>query len=121
MRSRWAAANPSSTTAPQTASSSSCNIEAANARCRSSKAGMPALLSHDALRLRRFVEQHRERRHVGVPFNERRHAAEECQRLGVKRPHLPRNARAMVVDADRAPALEIAHLVTREVDLADAL
>src|SRR5216117_1296134 len=121
MRSRSAAANPSSTTAPQTASSSSCSIEAANARCSSSKAGMLALLAHETLRLRRFVEQHRERRHVGVPFDERRHAPEECQRLGVKRPHLLRNARAVVVDADRAPVLEFAHLVTREVDLADAL
>src|SRR5207247_7666320 len=121
MRSRSAAANPSSTTAPQTASSSSCSIEAANARCSSSKAGMLALLAHETLRLRRFLEQHRERRHVGVPFDERRHAAEECQRLGVNRPHLLRTARAVAADADRAPALEVANRVTPEVELADAL
>src|SRR5437667_9454575 len=121
MRSRSAAANPSSTTAPQTASSSSCSIEAANARCSSSKAGMLALLAHETLRLRRFVEQHRERRHAGVPFDERRHAAEECQRLSVKRPHLMRNARAVVVDADRAPVLDFAHQVTREAELVEAL
>src|SRR3989449_11744204 len=121
MRSRSAAANPSSTTAPQTVSSSSCSIEAANARCSSSKAGMRALLAHEALRLRRFVEQHRERRHVGVPFDERRHAAENGERLGIERPPLARDARAVVVDADRASVLELAHLVTREVDLADAL
>src|SRR2546428_13474102 len=118
MRSRSAAANRSSTTQSQTASSSSRNIEAANARCRSSKAGMRALLAHDALRLRRFVEQQRERWHVGVPFDERRHADEECQRLGVKRPHLPRNARAVVVDADQAPVLEVAHRETRELTIA---
>src|SRR5216684_6895380 len=121
MRSRSAAANPSATTAPQTASSSSWSIEVANARCSSSKAGMRALLAHDALRLRRFVEQHRERRYVGVPFDERRHAPENGERLGIERPHLARDTRAVVVDADRAPVLEVAHLVTREVDLADAL
>src|SRR5882762_3907167 len=120
MRSRSAAVNPSSTMAPQTASSSSCSIEAANARCNSSKAGMRVLLAHDALRLRRFVEQHRERRHIGVPLDERRHAAEECERLGVKRPHLLRNARAVVVDADRAPVVELAQPVAGEMNLADA-
>src|SRR6266851_3546365 len=38
--------------------------------------------------MRRLLEQHRHGRHVGVPFDECRHRAEECERLRIERPHL---------------------------------
>src|SRR5919201_5482502 len=100
MRIRSAALKPSSTTCGQTASASSASIAALNACCSSRNASMGELRVHDFLRLRGFLEQYCERRHIGVPFDERRHAPEERHRLRVERPDFGRDTRAVIVDAD---------------------
>src|SRR6266852_8306652 len=56
--------------------------------------------------MRRLLEQHRHRRHVGVPFDERRHRAEARERLGVERPHFRRDARAVIVDEQRSGVVD---------------
>src|SRR5881409_3454537 len=43
----------------------------------------------------RLLEQNRHGRHVRVSFDERRHPAEERERLGVERPHIRGDARAV--------------------------
>src|SRR6266568_3847745 len=54
----------------------------------------------------RLLEQHRHGRHVGVPFDERRHRTEARERLGIECPHLRRDARAVIVDAKRSRSEE---------------
>src|SRR6516165_9114753 len=68
---------------------------------------------------RGFADKDRERRQVGVPFDQSGNRAKSRQRLGVKLPDFGDDARAMVVDAQRAAALELPDAVAGEVDLAD--
>src|SRR5574340_785578 len=70
-------------------------------------------------RLRRFTEQHLERRYLGIPLDQRRHGAEAIESLGVQGPHDRQDTRAVVVDAQHAPIIEFTHGVPSEMDLAD--
>src|SRR6266571_7714072 len=65
-----------------------------------------------------LLEQRRHGWHVGVPFDERRHRAEARERLGIERPHFRRDARAVVVDAQRSRVVEPPEGMTGEMDLA---
>src|SRR5712692_3195173 len=67
---------------------------------------------------RRLVHKHFERRHVGIPFDERRHRAETRERFCVERPDLRRDARAVIVDAEHPSAVEPPLGVPRNMDLA---
>src|SRR6266850_7767731 len=112
MRSRSGALKASSAISGQTPRSYSRSRAPAKARCTSSSAGIG---------MRGFLEQHGERWHVGVPLDERRPWTEERQRLGIKRPHLGRDPRAVIVDADRAAVFELAHPVPGKMELGDRL
>ena len=68
----------------------------------------------------RLGHQDVERRNIGVPFNQRRYRAEACQRFRVECPHLGGDTRAMIVDSQCAPVIELPDGVTREMDLADS-
>src|ERR1051325_6292757 len=81
---------------------------------------MMRLRIHDLLRFGRLFHQHRKRRHVGVPLDQRRHWPKQVDGAGIELPHLVANAGSVVVDADRAPILEWAQAVAGEMDLADA-
>src|SRR2546422_2946578 len=105
----------------QTLRSYSRSTAPAKARCSSSSPGNGALPSQDALSTRGLVQKNAERRHIRVPLDERRPRTEEGHRLGVKRPHLGCDARAVIVDADRAAVFELAQPVSGEMELADGL
>src|SRR6516164_3865327 len=68
---------------------------------------------------RGLVDEDGEGRQVGVPFDQGGDRAEARQRLGVQFPDLWNYARAVVVDAQHAAALELPDAVAGEVDLAD--
>src|SRR5688572_4736310 len=121
MRKRSAAVKPPSTMWPQTASSFSDSMNAPNACCSSRNAGIGRLRAHDALGMRGFFKQHRERGYLRVPLDQRWHAPEQRHRLGIERPDLLADTRAVVVDADRAAIVELAQRVPSEMNLADAI
>src|SRR5216684_7476131 len=119
---RAAGSMPSATTwAPALASSRATTLRS-TARWSSSSDGAGAftfdLLEHGG-GTRRLVDQHFERRHVGVPFDEGRHRAEARERRRVERPDLGRDARTVIVDAKRAAVFELPRGVSGEMDLAD--
>src|SRR3989449_5664597 len=66
----------------------------------------------------RLIEQHCHGRHVGVPFDQRRHPAEERERLGIESPHFRCDARAVIVDEQRSGVVEPPEGMTGEMDLA---
>src|SRR5438093_11909181 len=66
----------------------------------------------------RLLEQHRHGRHVGVPIDQRRHPAEERERLGIESPHVRCDARAVIVDEERSGVVEPPEGMTGEMDLA---
>ena len=68
---------------------------------------------------RRFVEEGFERRQFRVPFNEGRDRAETRQRFGIELPNFRDDARAVVVDPQYSPAVELPDVVAGKVDLAD--
>src|SRR6516225_9293522 len=68
---------------------------------------------------RGLVDEDRQGRQVGVPFDQSGDRAKSRQRLSVKFPDLGNDARAVIVDAQRAAALEVPDGVAGEVDLAD--
>src|SRR5712692_670723 len=109
------------TWAPASVSSRAMTLRR-TARWSSSSDGAGAftlyLLEHGGS-TRRFVDQHVERRHIGVPFDEGRHRAEARERRRVERPDLGRDARTVIVDAKRAAVFELPRAVSGEMDLAD--
>src|SRR5438132_11243975 len=121
MRSRSGALKASSAMQSQTPRSYSRSRAPAKARCSSSSAGKLLLPFQNALGVRRLLEQHGKRRYLSVPFDQRRARPEERDRLGIQRPHLGRDARAVIVDADRAAVFELAHTMSREMELAKRL
>src|SRR5215472_2856392 len=68
---------------------------------------------------RGLVDEDRESRQVGVPFDQSGDRAKSRQRLCVQFPDLGDDARAVIIDAQRAAALELPDAVAGEVDLAD--
>src|SRR5215472_1555244 len=68
---------------------------------------------------RGLVDEDGEGRQVGVPFDQSGDRAKSRQRLGIELPDLGDDAFAVIVDAQRAAALELTNAVAGEVDLAD--
>src|SRR5215472_5131475 len=68
---------------------------------------------------RGLVDEDRESRQVGVPFDQGGNRAKSRQRLGIEFPDLGDDARAVIIDAQRAAALELPDAVAGEVELAD--
>src|SRR5262245_39174674 len=66
-----------------------------------------------------LVNEDGEGRQVGVPFDQSGKRAKSRQRLGVKFPDLRDDARAVIIDAQRATALELPNAVAGEMDLTD--
>src|SRR6516165_10200344 len=92
------------------------------ARWISSSLGIGDLLSGTVEQprgARGLVDEDRERRQVGVPLDQGRNRAKSRQRLGVEFPDLGDDARAVIIDAQRAAALELPDAVAGEVELAD--
>src|SRR6266699_6032261 len=107
--SRSAELMPASTTCAEIPRSSWTMRLARSARWSSSSegaAGSTFRLVDQRGGMSRLLEQHRHGRHVGVPFDQRRHRAEKRERLGIERPHFRRDARAVVVDAQRSRSEE---------------
>src|SRR5205823_8391069 len=67
----------------------------------------------------RFLEQYGKRRDVVIPFDERRTRPESRERFFVEPPHVGGNARAVIVDAQRASVRQLPNRVTGQMDLAD--
>src|SRR5688572_9505165 len=105
----------------QTAASFSDSMKAPNACCSLRNAGIGWLRGHDALGMRGFFKQHRDWGYARVPLDQRWHAPEQRHRLGIERPDLLADTRAVVVDPDRAAVVELAQRMPREMNLADAL
>src|SRR5215475_12199620 len=90
------------------------------ARCSSSSVGTARLLfcqSEKRTGMLRLAEQHVERRHVVVPFDQRRHRTEPCERLPVQRPDLRNYARAMIIDTQGTAVVKRPHAVAGKMDL----
>src|SRR6266702_6061018 len=122
--SRSAELMPASTTCAEIPRSSWTMRLARSARWSSSSegaAGSTFRLVDQRGGMRRLLEQHRHGRHVGVPFDQRRHRAEARERLCVERPHFRRDARAVIVDADCSRLVDPPDAVTGEMDLAHRL
>src|SRR5947209_623748 len=120
--SRSAGLMPASTTCAEIPRSSWTTRLARSARWSSSSEGAAVStfrLVDQRGGMSRLLEQHHHRRHVGVPFDQRRHWAEKRERLGVKRPHVRRDARAVIVDAEQPSALELSHGMAGKMDLGD--
>src|SRR6185503_20918037 len=77
-------------------------------------------VSRDGVGAARLVDQHVERRQVGIPLDERGRTAEPRDGDGVERPHLVADTCVVRVDQQLA-ALELADAVAGEVDLADTV
>src|SRR5712692_905543 len=119
--SRSAGLMPASTTCAEIPLSSWTTRLARSARWSSSSEGAAVStfrLVDQRGGMSRLLEQHHHGRHVGVPFDQRRHRAEERERLGIERPHFRRDARAVVVDAQRPGVVELPEGMTGEMDLA---
>src|SRR5262249_4376067 len=67
----------------------------------------------------RLAEQHVERRHVGVPFDQGRNRTEPAERFAIQRPYLRDDPRAVIVDAQSAAVVERSHAVAGEMDFPD--
>src|SRR5712692_7271081 len=119
---RAAGSMPSATTWPPASASSSATMLRRIARWSSSSDGA-GVFTIDFLErggsTRRLVDQHFERRHSGVPFDEGRHRAEAPERGRVERPDLGHDARTVIVDAKRTAIFELPDGVAGEMDLAD--
>src|SRR5712692_6568787 len=119
--SRSAELMPASTTCAEIPRSSWTTRLARIARWSSSSEGVAVStfrLVDQRSGMNRLLEQHRHGRHVGVPFDQCRHPAEECERLGIERPHFRCDARAVIVDEQRSGVVEPPEGMTGEVDLA---
>src|SRR5262245_2871526 len=121
MPSRSAAVNPASPTRPPMASTCPESRKAANACWSSRNAGMPLRSVHDLLCVRGFLDQHRECGQVRVPFDERRHLSKQGYGLGVEGPDCLADARAVIVDPDRAAVVELTKRVPRQMDFPDPI
>src|SRR5437660_1272299 len=107
--SRSAGLKPASTTCAEIPRSSWVTRLARSARWSSSSEGAAGSIfrlfdQHGSTR--RLLEQHRHGRHVGVPFDERRHRAEARERLRVERPYFRGHARAVIVDEQRSRVVD---------------
>ena len=80
--------------------------------------GPPAAIRRS--RARRFVEQHRQRRQVGVPFDQGRAPAEALHDVGEQRPHAIAHPRTVIVDQDGL-AVGVVHGMAGEMVLGDRL
>src|SRR6266705_1933854 len=119
--SRSAGLTPASTTCAEIPRSSWTTRLARIAHWSSSSEGVAVSISRlfdHRGGVSRLLEQHRHGRHVGVPFDQRRHPAEERERLGIERPHCRCDARAVIVDEQRSGVVEPPEGMTGEMDLA---
>src|SRR6516164_2648634 len=66
-----------------------------------------------------LVNEDSQGRQVSVPFDQSGDRAKSRQRLGVQFPDLADDARAVIVDAQQAAALELPDAMASEVDLTD--
>src|SRR5688572_214508 len=99
--------------------SSSASSAARNPACSSDSDDIVRSTRREpSLRLRRLLEQHRERRYVGVPLHKRRHGAVPLYGALVQRPDLLADARAMIVDQERL-AIGLVDGVAGQMNLAD--
>src|SRR5207244_4139570 len=91
------------------------------ARCISSSVGTgaPFFAGNERGRSACFLKQNVERRHVIVPFDQRRDRAESCDGLPVKRPDLLADPGTVIVNPERAAVREASNAVTGEVDFPD--
>src|ERR1700687_2411025 len=102
---------PATMPSPASAAASPDIVAAATPRWISTSDGI-AMLVEDRLALRRFVQQHVERRNVGVPLEQGRLRPETLDRGAVQRPN--RSCDPRPVRADQARP---AGVVPGEVDL----
>src|SRR6516225_9083807 len=122
MPSRTCGGSPSERMWRAAGASSPAMILRPTARWISSSVGIGDLLPgavEERRGARGLVDQDREGRQVGVPFDQRGDCAKSRQRLGVKLPDLGDDARTVIIDAQRAAALELPNAVAGEVNLAD--
>src|SRR3989442_1540216 len=122
MPSRAAGSMPSATMLAAASASSRPTMLRRTACCNSSSVGAEVFMFGSVEQdtgMRRFIEQHLERRDVGVPFDQRRHWPEARERLRVERPNCRRDARAVIVDAQRVPVAKFLYRVAGKMDLAN--
>src|SRR5579875_3048393 len=122
MPSRAAGVSPAATTSGVAILSSPSTRLWKTARWSSSKLGIGGRLPGAVKEPRGalgLIEQDLEFRQIGIPFDQARDRAEPRQRLGVERPDLGIDARAVVVDTQPQTPFDLLHAVPREMDLAD--
>src|SRR6185369_26874 len=95
----------------------------AAAKSRSSSRGDDTVFAtlgwpQGSLRLLRLGEQHGELRQIRVPLDQGRYRTELRERGAIEVPHRPGDARAVVVDQDRA-AVRVVRGVAGQMNLAD--
>src|SRR5260370_37272618 len=109
MPSRASGANPSARTKRAAGASSPSMMLRPTARWISSSVGIGDLLPgavEQRSGARGLLDEDRKGRQDGVPLDQSANRAKSRQRLGVKFPDLRDDARAVIVDAQRAAALE---------------
>src|SRR5579875_1414436 len=122
MPSRAAGVSPAATTSGVAILSSPSTRLWKTARWSSSKLGIGGRLPGAVKEPRGalgLIEQDLEFRQIGIPFDQARDRAEPRQRLGVERPDLGNDARAVVVDTQPQTPSDLWHAGPREMDLAE--
>src|SRR5260370_20959009 len=122
MPSRAFGANPSARTKLAAGASSPAMTLRPTARWISSSVGIGEFLPGAVEQhrgARRLVDEDGKGRQVGVPLDQSGNRAKSRKRLGVERPDLGDDARAVIVDAQHAAAFELPNAVAGEVDLTD--